>query len=74
MWIRNQEANALQIRYLQQAVYNMTILMFELKNAMITALNMIPDIKKDYTNTIDGECTSDLKPVANLATDLENKI
>ena len=74
MAIRYQEANTLQIRYLQQAVYNMTIHMFDVQNAMIVALNNMLEIVKDCTDLMDWEWTPDLKPVANLATDPENKI
>ena len=74
MAIRYQEANTLQIDYLQQSVYNMTIHTFDLRNAMIAALNTIPEIEKDCTDVMDWEWTPDPKLVANLATDLENKI
>ena len=53
--IRYQKVNTLQIEYIQQAVYNMTLYMFELRNAIITALNTILEIKKDNIDKIDWE-------------------
>ena len=55
MAIRYQEVNTLQMRYLKQAIYNMTIHTFELRNAIITALNTIQQIKKDNTDAMDWE-------------------
>ena len=52
----------------------MTIHTFELRNAIMKPLNTIPEIEKDNRDTMDWEWTPDPKPVANLATNLENKI
>lgn len=74
MAIRYQEANALQIGYLQQAIYNMIIHTFNIRNVRITALNTIFKIKKDCIDVMDWKWTTDPEPVANLTTYLGNKI
>ena len=41
---------------------------------MIASLNTISEIEKDCTDVMDWEWTPDSRPVANQATDIENKI
>ena len=72
--IRYQEANAIQIGYLQQAVYNMTIHTFDLRVQLIAALTETPPTEKDGEDSMDWEWTPKPLSIPDLAINLKNKI
>ena len=78
MAINYQEANSIQVGYLQKAVFNMTMHIFDIRQSIVAALETIPAPEKETTEgssePMDWEWTPKPLPVPNLAEELENKI
>ena len=78
MAINYQEVNSIQVGYLQKAVFNMTMHVFDIRQSIAAALEAIPTLEKETTEgsskPMDWEWTSKPLPVPNLADGLENKI
>ena len=69
--IKYQEANAIQIEFVLQAVYNMTIHILDLRAQLMAALTKTPTTENDGEDYMDWEWTPKPLLIPDLAIDLE---